>query len=134
MVRDPVRHTIGCAERGVTPAVGNGLILTIFQAMSGGGAAMNPAALPMAFAMNTAFVYAYVVLQCPLEALQGRQSLLHNAASGATLGYIGVSARQLGVFNLEPTFLINRIPLPVGGALVYGTLAGVLGAIGGKRL
>lgn len=114
-------------------SLANGVILTAFQAMSAGAGA-NPAALPMAFAWNTAMVYSYVVLQCPMEALHGRQSLLHNAAAGATLGYIGVNARMLGVFNLEPTFLINRIPLPVGGALVYGTLAGLLGGLSGKRI
>ena len=130
-VRDPVGHVVGCASRGVTPALGNGVILTLFQSMQG---MTSPVQLPISFALNTAFVYSYVVLQCPMEALHGRQSLLHNALSGATLGYIGVSSRQLGLFNLEPTLLINRIPLPVGGALVYGSLAAALGAIGGKRL
>jgi hypothetical protein len=130
-VRDPIGHTVGCASRGITPAVGNGVILTILQGMQG---TTMPAQLPVSFAINTAFVYSYVVLQCPMEAIHGRQSLLHNALSGATLGYLGVSARQLGLFNLEATFLVNRVPLPLGGALVYGSLAAVLGAIGGKRL
>jgi len=32
---------------------------------------------------------------CPMEALWGGRSLLHNAASGTILGYVGVSAGQV---------------------------------------
>ena len=56
------------------------------------------------------------------------------AVTGGTLGYIGVSSRNLGMFGLEPTFLMNRIPLPVGGFVVYGALGGLLGAFSGKSL
>ena len=86
----------------------------------------------MQFAANSVFVYSYFVLQCPLEALHGRRSLLHNMFAGGTLGYVG--AYRLGMFGLESTFLINRIPLPVGGMLVYGAMGGIMGAIGGKTL
>lgn len=131
-VYNPVGYVAGCAERSVKPAVGNGVILTLLMAMQNPGAMSN---LPMAFALNCGAVYGYFVVQCPMEAIHGRQSLLHNVAAGGTLGYLGVASGRVGIpFNLEPTFYINRIPLPVGGALVYGGLAAVFGAIGGKAL
>ena len=125
------QHTMHCAERGVRPALGNGVILTMLQMGTSGGA---PANLPMSFALNVGFVYSYVVLQCPLEALQGRQSLMHNVFAGGTLGYLGVNAGRLGMFGMEHHFYINRIPLPIGGAILYGAMGGILGAIGGKSL
>ena len=124
-----ISHTVGCAQHGVTPALGNGILLTLMQSAQG-----LSAALPMQFAQNFAFVYSYIVLQCPLEALHGRRSLVHNMIAGGTLGYIGVSSGRVGMFGLEMTFLANRIPLPAGGFLVYGALGGLLGALGGKSL
>ena len=133
VLMNPVGYTVGCAERSVTPALGNGAMITLLQGMSGG--AMSPAQLPMAFAVNTAFIYSYFVLQCPMEALHGLRSLLHNFASGGILGFLGVSSGHASIpFNLEYTFYARGISLPVGGALVYGGLATVMGAISGKGL
>ena len=74
----PVGYTVGCAQRNVTPALANGAFLTVLQSMQG----FSPQALPMQFGLNTCFVYAYALLQCPLEAIHGRQSLLHNVFAG----------------------------------------------------
>ena len=71
------RHTMHCAERGVQPALGNGVILTLMRGVwwrDACGVSSHD------FATNFGFVYAYVVMQCPLEALQGRQSLWHNVS------------------------------------------------------
>ena len=115
------------------PALGNGAMITLLTSMSGG--AVSPAQLPMAFAVNTAFIYSYFLLQCPMEALHGRKSLLHNFASGGILGFAGVSSGQIGIpFNLEYTFYARGISLPVGGALCYGGLAAAMGAFSGKGL
>lgn len=125
-------YTTRCAVGATTPAVANGAMLTLMQGVASGGfTAMN--ALPMQLAMNSTFVWTYLVLQCPLEAIQGRQSLWHNVFAGGTLGYLGAATNRVGLFGMEYTFLANRIPLAVGGALVYGTMGGVLGALGGKR-
>ena len=125
-----VRHTIYCAERGVTPALTNGALLTLLNGASGAPVS----ALPTMGIYNVAFIYAYFVMQCPLEAIHGRQSLLHNMIAGGALGYAGAQTGRLGLFGLETALLVNRIPLPVGGALIYGTMAGLLGALGGKRI
>ena len=130
-VLNPVGHTIGCAQGAVTPALSNGVLLTLLQSMGG---PPPPAQMAMVFGMNCAFVYSYFVVQCPMEALHGKQSLLHNGIAGSAMGYLGVQSGKLGMFNLEYTFMMNRIPLPIGGAMVYGALAAALGALGGKRL
>lgn len=108
-------------------------MLTALQIMQQGGN-INFNRLPATMAANTAFVYAHFSLQCPMEALHGRHSLWHNGAAGGILGYVGTQQGVLGLFNLEGPLLVRRVPLPFGGALIYGTLAMALGAVGGKRL
>lgn len=129
-VRDPVSHVADCSTRAMTPAAGNAVMLTAIQAVQG----LPMQSVPVNLAVNFGFVYTYGALQCPMEAIHGRQSLLHNALSGATIGYLGVNAGMLGIFNLEHMLYSNRIPLPLGGALVYGAAAAALGAFSGKRL
>jgi hypothetical protein len=131
--RIEVGRTVGCATRSVTPAIGNDVLLTALQAMQSGGH-LNFNRLPATMAANTAFVYTYFALQCPMEALHSRHSLWHNGVAGGILGYIGTQQGVLGLFNLEGPLYMRRIPLPVGGAMIYGTLAMALGAVGGKRL
>ena len=130
--RDPVGYTVGCATRSITPSIANGAILTVMQAASSGG--VHPPALPMQMAMNSGFVFTYLVLQCPMEAISGRQSLIHNFIAGGILGYEGVRRGAVGMFNLEMMCVQYRVPIPVGGAIVYGGMAAVLGALGGKSI
>ena len=90
---------------------------------------------PRVLALNCGFLYAYSVLQCPLEALQGRQSLLHNGFAGAVLGYVGVNSGMVGVpfYHMLPQQLLS-MPQSVTGAVVYGGCGVLLGALGGKSL
>ena len=90
---------------------------------------------PQLAATNIGFLYAYGALHCPLEEATGRQSLLHSFAVGSLLGYAGVASRSVGIpFNLEYTFYANRIPVAVGGALVYGGIGAAFAAFQGKPL
>lgn len=81
-------------------------------------------------------LYAYNVIQCPMEAIHGRQSLAHNMLAGGILGYVGVSSGHLGVPFVSPMALYRYPWMPPSAAafLVYGGLAGTFAALGGKRL
>ncbi|KAL7463644.1 hypothetical protein ACHAXS_004000 [Conticribra weissflogii] len=92
------------------------------------------------FALRTWGIYsggilAYHSLICPMEAFHGRQSALHNVASGAIFGYVGVSRGLLGVPFINPQFLYGgRFPPSIIGGAVYGTMGGALAMLGGKRI
>jgi hypothetical protein len=83
-----------------------------------------------------AVVYGYNILQCPMEAIHGRQSLLHNVLSAGTIGFLGVRSGSLGIPFVDPTFVYRYRGLsPAGLAfLVYGAMGGVLAGLGGKPL
>lgn len=82
------------------------------------------------------FIYIYNALQCPMEAIHGRQSLLHNIGSGATLGYLGYRAGVFGIPFVDPLTFYRYPALKPSlvCAAVYGAGAGVLAALGGKPL
>ena len=106
------------------PALAQGI--SVFQ-----GAPLTP----QLAATNIGFLYAYGALHCPLEELTGRQSLMHSFAVGGLLGYLGVASGSVGIpFNLEYTFRSNRIPVALGGALVYGGIGAAVAALQGKSL
>mmetsp|Transcript_6600 Transcript_6600/g.16432 ORF Transcript_6600/g.16432 Transcript_6600/m.16432 type:complete len:100 (-) Transcript_6600:13-312(-) len=94
-------------------------------------------ATPQLFATNCGLLYIYHALQCPMEALHGRQSLLHNVVAGGTLGAFGVQAGRLGIPFLDSSFFWRypSISPAMAAFAVYGGLAGVLGGVlGGKSL
>ncbi|KAL3757233.1 hypothetical protein ACHAWU_002214 [Discostella pseudostelligera] len=71
---------------------------------------------------------------CPMEAIHGRRSALHNVVAGGVMGYVGVSTGRLGVPFVNPYYLYNfRNPAIIGGA-VYGALGGALAMLGGKSI
>jgi hypothetical protein len=86
------------------------------------------------FSRNFSFLYIYHALQCPLEAISGKRSCVHNALAGGILGYFGVSKRLIGIPFVRQPFFIQypQLKPPIIGSLVYGTLAGTLGALSGK--
>lgn len=76
------------------------------------------------------------ILQCPMEAVHGRQSAWHNVLSAGSIGALGVSRGLLGVPLVDRTFYMRfpQISPPMAGFLVYGAGAGVLASVlGGKR-
>eukprot|EP00579_Thalassiosira_antarctica_P009007 CAMPEP_0201886422 /NCGR_PEP_ID=MMETSP0902-20130614/22044_1 /ASSEMBLY_ACC=CAM_ASM_000551 /TAXON_ID=420261 /ORGANISM="Thalassiosira antarctica, Strain CCMP982" /LENGTH=127 /DNA_ID=CAMNT_0048415993 /DNA_START=45 /DNA_END=428 /DNA_ORIENTATION=- len=79
-------------------------------------------------------LWTYHAMICPMEAIHGRRSSLHNVAAGGMLGYIGVSLGKLGVPFVSPYTLYNfRNPALIGGA-VYGAMAGAMATLGGKPM
>jgi len=84
---------------------------------------------------NMGGLYLYHIMQCPMEAVHGRPSALHNALSGGILGYVGVASGQLGIPFLDSYFFYRnpQIPAPLVGAAVYSGIAFILAAVlGGK--
>ena len=81
-------------------------------------------------------IYVYNAVQCPMEAIHGRQSLMHNVLSAGMIGYLGVQTGRLGIPFVDPSFVYrNRAMSPPQLAfLVYGGLSGGLAAFGGKPL
>ena len=81
-------------------------------------------------------LYTYNIIQCPMEAIHGRPSLMHNMLAGGILGYVGVSSGQLGLPFISPMALYRYPWLPpnVAAFVVYGGLAGTFAALGGKTL
>eukprot|EP00545_Synedropsis_sp_CCMP1620_P014454 CAMPEP_0119003568 /NCGR_PEP_ID=MMETSP1176-20130426/641_1 /TAXON_ID=265551 /ORGANISM="Synedropsis recta cf, Strain CCMP1620" /LENGTH=140 /DNA_ID=CAMNT_0006955181 /DNA_START=19 /DNA_END=441 /DNA_ORIENTATION=- len=81
-------------------------------------------------------IYVYNVVQCPMEAIHGRQSLLHNVMAAGMLGYVGVSRGVLGVPFVDPTFTYRypQVSAPMLAFMIYGGIAGALSAFGGKPL
>ena len=80
-------------------------------------------------------LYAYNVIQCPMEAIHGRKSLIHNFLSAGMLGAAGVNAGMLGVPFVDP-YKFHRLGVtpPVVAFTVYGGLATGMAALSGKTL
>lgn len=119
-----------CLEEPIVPAmVGGGIISAIDVAM---GKHVNGRTI----GTYIVSLYAYNVLQCPMEAIHGRRSLLHNFLSAGMLGSYGVKAGLLGVPFVDP-YKYSRVPgltPPVVAFVVYGGLASGMAALGGKSL
>lgn len=105
---------------------------TAFSAVQG----MPMSRLPSNFAVGVGFIYMYSALQCPMEALHGRRSVLHNAVAGGSLGFAGVQSGIVGVpfMSVYAAAAMPRGRLAATGALVYGGCAAALASFGGKRL
>ena len=57
----------------------------------------NVAPIMPTLTRNVLFLYTYLALQCPMEAIQGERSLLHCTLSGGIIGYIGCQRNMLGM-------------------------------------
>jgi hypothetical protein len=88
--------------------------------------------------LNMGGLYLYNALICPMEAISGRPSAIHNALSAGTIGYIGVATRQLGIPFVSPHYYYSYssvVSPPMMGAAAYGTMALLLvTTLGGKPL
>jgi hypothetical protein len=88
--------------------------------------------------MNMGGLYLYNALICPMEAISGRPSAIHNALSAGTIGYIGVATRQLGIPFVSPHYYYSSSSMvspPMMGAAAYGGMALLLvTTLGGKPL
>ncbi|CAE8652828.1 unnamed protein product [Polarella glacialis] len=120
-----------CLTSPVVPSLMWGAGFSVISVLQGARAT------PQLFALNCGMLYGYHAMQCPMEAIHRRQSLLHNILSGGVGGALGVQYGLLGVPFASPTFFMRYpgISPPMAAFLVYGSLAGVMGGmLGGKRL
>jgi hypothetical protein len=90
---------------------------------------------PGSVASTCGFIWAYHALQCPLEAIHGRRSLWHNVIAAGSLGSIGVSAGKIGIPFVDHAIFYRHPQLQpwMVGFVVYGSIGGAFGALGGKR-
>jgi hypothetical protein len=120
-----------CATQPIIPSLTMGAALTALDLFQ--GASLSPQRV----GVNVGGLYLYHILQCPMEAISGGPSALHNMASGGIIGYLGVSAGILGVPFMDGYFFMRNpsIPPAVAGAVVYGGIAGIIATVlGGKPL
>ena len=90
---------------------------------------------PQLALLNVGGIYMYNALTCPMVAIHGRESAIHNTLSGAILGYIGVKSYNLAVPFVEPSFFWRnpQIPKPLVGALMYGGIGTAFALLGDKK-
>ena len=123
------RHIAPCLIDPIPHAAVMGAIFHGFDVMQGA-----PFSLRM-WGIYAGGLWTYQAMICPMEAIQGRRSSLHNVASAGILGYIGVSRGLMGVPFVNPyTLYGSRFPPGLIGAAVYGAMGGALATLGGKRI
>ena len=121
-------------ERCLTdPLLSSAVFGTIF---AGVDVAQGARFTPARAASYAGGIWVYNALQCPMEDIHGRESLLHNVAAGGILGYVGVSSGRLGIpFVDAMTFYRHPWLRPqVAAIAVYGGMAGAMAGLGGKRI
>ena len=93
-------------------------------------------AAPRVALYNMGGLYVYNILQCPMEAIHGRQSSLHNVMAGGLIGYIGVQSGRLGIPFVDAYFFYRYPGLspPMMAFAVYGGIGGALATMGGKNI
>ena len=128
MANHPPLPLDACLVKPVLPSIVWGGVFVGIDAARG----IRPS--PQSAGRAVAFLYAYHSLQCPMEALTGRRSLVHNVYSGMICGYIGVKHRFIGIPFVNHLFFLRypKISPPLAGAAVYGALAGAIGGLTGK--
>ena len=91
---------------------------------------------PHLLAVNCGGIYMYNALTCPMAAIHGRESALHNGMSGAILGYMGVQSGYLGVPLVNQSFFWRnpRFSPPVVAAAIYGGIGTAFALLGNKRI
>ncbi|KAL3787410.1 hypothetical protein HJC23_001807 [Cyclotella cryptica] len=125
----PMDHLGPCLTNPIRTSVISGSIFTALDTLMSGR--------PLSFRVWGFYcgsLYAYNIVQCPMEVIHGRQSSLHNVVSGGLLGYIGVSRGMLSVPFVDPRFVYSVRHPGLVGALVYGGIGGALATIGGKPM
>jgi hypothetical protein len=84
---------------------------------------------------NIGGLYAYNIMQCPMEAISGRQSAWHNVVAAATIGGVGVQSGKLGIPFVNYSYFFYRYPSispAMAGAMVYGAIGGFMATLGNK--
>tara|TARA_B110000305_G_scaffold77718_1_gene87378 strand:+ start:914 stop:1309 length:396 start_codon:yes stop_codon:yes gene_type:complete len=124
---DHVKH---CATQAIPNAGINTALFTVINAFQGQYPTVRSTGI------MAAGIYAYYALQCPMEAIEGRRSVWHNFGSGATLGFLGVQQRMLGIpflsESMHRTLIFRNVPMALVGGGVYGAMGFGMGLLNGK--
>ncbi|GKZ00177.1 hypothetical protein MPSEU_000970900 [Mayamaea pseudoterrestris] len=123
------QYQVHCMQRAVGPSIIFGGAFTAIDVVLQ-GAKLTPTLA----ATNIGGIFVYNVIQCPMEAISGRQSAWHNVFAAATLGGAGVHTGKLGIPFVDATFFYRypSVSPMMAGAAVYGLLGGVLATLGNK--
>jgi hypothetical protein len=118
-----------CLTRPIGQSLTMGSIFTALSVFQG------QRLTPRLAGINIGGLYLYYILQCPMQAIHGRESALHNGAAGGILGYIGVNSGQLGIPFVSYNFFMRypQLSPALTGAAVYGGMALAISA-GGKPI
>jgi hypothetical protein len=108
-----------CLTEPIGPSVMFGGLFTGLHVMQG-----MPFS-PQLLAINCGGIFLYNALTCPMAAIHGRESALHNGMAGAILGYV-----------VDPTFFYRnpRMSPPMVGAMIYGGIGTAFALLGNKRI
>mmetsp|Transcript_14679 Transcript_14679/g.17751 ORF Transcript_14679/g.17751 Transcript_14679/m.17751 type:complete len:139 (-) Transcript_14679:76-492(-) len=125
----------GCFTRHIVSSVINGGLLV---AMDTGLHNAPIKQAPNSLLRYSVAIYTYGALQCPMEAIHGRQSALHNYAAGGILGHIAVEKGWLSIPfpNSRPVYQLmsKGVSRPAVGGLMYGGFLGTIAVVMGKPL
>jgi hypothetical protein len=84
---------------------------------------------------SVSLFYLYYVMQCPMEAIQNKESYVHNGIAAFTLSYIGLAQQRIGVPFISP-YSIYQLPLLTRnllGASIYSLMAMTFAALYGHK-
>ena len=116
-----------CLTAPIIPSIVSAGVFSVIDVMSGQHVTVNR------IGTYAGGMYMYNIMQCPMEAIHGRQSLLHNFISAGIIGYVGVNSGRLSVPFVMPYQIPRGVSPPFMGFMVYGSLASAFAALGGKR-
>ena len=90
---------------------------------------------PRVAASYVSFIYAYNIVQCPMEDIHRRRSAIHNVIAGGMMGSIGVHKGWMGIPFIDSHFFIRHPTLSprVVAFAVYGSLGGAFALLAGKQ-
>ena len=123
------QYQVYCCQRAVWPSIMFGGAFTAIDVILQGARLT-----PILAATNIGGIFCYNIMQCPMEAVSGRQSAWHNVLAAATMGGLGVQSGRLGIPFVDHSFFYRypaASPAMVGAA-VYGAMGGLLASLGNK--
>lgn len=120
-----------CLSDSIVPSAVMGGALSAFQVVLHGAQFT-----PRLFMSHALFIYTFNALKCPMEAIHGRKSVIHNSLAGGIVGYVGVKSGNLGIPFVDGYFFYRYpyISRPMAGCLVYGAIGGFFGMAAGKSI
>lgn len=122
-------YQIHCFQRPIATSVIIGSAFTAYDVI-GRGARFSPTLA----GTNIVGLYLYNAMQCPMEAIHGRQSAWHNVLSAGLIGYVGVGTGRLGVPFVDHYFFYRypQVSPAMAGFAVYGGIGALFATFGGK--